>query len=54
LVEWNVQIALLKARTDNAKAEAKIEYYNTIEALQHKEDEARAKLHELKTAGDEA
>ena len=54
LEEWNAQIALLKARADKAKAEAKIEYYKTIEALQHKQDEARANLHELKTAGDEA
>ena len=54
LEEWNAQIALLKARADKGKAEAKIEYYKTIEALQHRQDEARAKLHELKTAGDEA
>ena len=54
LSEWNAQIALLKARADKAKAEAKIEYYKTIEALQHKQDEARTKLHELKNAGDEA
>ena len=54
LEEWNAQIALLKARADKAKAEAKIEYYKTIEALQHKQDEAGTKLRELKTAGDEA
>ena len=54
LQEWNAQIALFKARADKAKAEAKIEYYKTIEALQHKQDEARANLHGLKTAGDEA
>lgn len=54
LEEWNAQIALLKARAAKAKAEAKIEYNKTIEALQHRQDEARAKLHELKTAGDEA
>jgi multidrug resistance efflux pump len=54
LEEWNAQIALLKAKADKAKAEAKIEYYKTIEALQHKQDETRTKLHELKTAGDEA
>lgn len=56
LEEWNAQVALLKAKADKAKAEAeaKIEYYKTIEALQHKQDEARTKLHELKTAGDEA
>jgi hypothetical protein len=49
LEEWNAQIALLKAR-----AGAKIEYYKTIEALQHRRDEARTKLDGLKTAGDEA
>jgi multidrug resistance efflux pump len=54
LNEWNAQIALLKARADKAKAEAKIEYYKTIDALQHRQSEARTKLHELKTAGDEA
>ena len=54
LEEWNAQIALLKARADRAKAEAKIEYNKTIEAFQHRQDEARAKLHELKTSGDEA
>jgi multidrug resistance efflux pump len=52
--EWNAQITLLKARADKAKAEAKIEYYKTIETLQQKKDGARAKLDELKTAGDEA
>ena len=54
LKEWSAQIALLKAKADNAKADAKIEYYKTIEALQHKQDEAGTKLHELKNAGDEA
>jgi hypothetical protein len=54
LKEWSAQIALFKARADKGKTEAKIEYYKTIEALQHGQDEARAKLHELKTAGDEA
>jgi len=52
--EWKAQIALLKAKTEKAKAEAKVEYYKTIEALQHKQDEAGTKLHELKTAGDES
>ena len=33
LKEWNAQIALLKARADKGKAEVKIEYYKTIEAL---------------------
>ena len=54
LEEWNAQIALLKARADKARAGAKVEYYKTIEALQRRQDEARTKLNELKTAGDEA
>ena len=52
--EWKAQISLIKARADKAKAEAKIEYNKTIEGLQGKHDEAKAKLHELKTAGGEA
>ena len=54
LEEWSAQIALLRARADKAKAEAKIEYYKSIESLQHKKDDARTRLNELKTAGDEA
>ena len=54
LKEWNAQIALLKARAENAKADAKVDYYKTIEAFEHKQDKAKTKLQELKTAGDEA
>ena len=54
LKEWNAQISLLKAKAENAKADAKIDYYKSIEALEHKRDEAMTKLQELKTAGDEA
>ncbi|MBI5591286.1 MAG: coiled coil domain-containing protein [Deltaproteobacteria bacterium] len=58
LEEWNAQIALLKAKADKAKAEAKaeakIEYYKSIEALEHKQEAAGTKLRELKAAGDEA
>ena len=54
LREWSAQTALLKAKADKAKADVKIDYYKTIEALQHKQDEAKTKLQELKTAGDEA
>ena len=54
LKEWSAQIALLRAKADNAKADAKIEYYKTVDALQHKQNEAKTKLQELKTAGDEA
>jgi multidrug resistance efflux pump len=54
LEEWSAQIALLKARADKAKADVKIDYYKTIDALQRKQDESRTKLQELKAAGDEA
>lgn len=52
--EWNAQIVLLKAKADKAKADAKIEYYKNIEALEYKQREAGTRLRELKTAGDEA
>jgi seryl-tRNA synthetase len=52
--EWNAKIDLLKAKADTAKADAKVEYYAKIEALQHKRDKAGTKLQELKAAGDEA
>lgn len=52
--ELSARITLLKARADKATAEAKIEYAKSIENLQLKRDAARAKLHELKAAGDEA
>jgi len=54
LKEYNAQIALLKAKAENAKAGAKIDYYKTIDALEHKQDKAKTKLQELQTAGDGA
>lgn len=52
--EWKAQTALLKAGTDKARADAKIEYYKTLEALQHKQEVAGRRLCELKAAGDGA
>jgi len=54
LKEWNAQIALLKAKAANAEADVKIDYYKTIETLELKQNKARKKLQELKTASDEA
>ena len=54
LKEWSAEMALFKAKADKAKAEAKIEYYKTIETLQGKQDAARTKLQELRAAGDDA
>lgn len=52
--EWKAQIALLKAKANKAKADAKIGYYKKIEELERKQQVANTKLHELKNAGDEA
>ena len=54
LKEWSAEIALLKAKADKARAEAKIEYYKTIETLQGKQNMARTTLQELRAAGDDA
>jgi predicted ATP-binding protein involved in virulence len=54
LKEWDAEIALLKAKAQNAKSDAKIDYYKTIEALEHKQNKAKTKFQELKTSGDEA
>lgn len=54
LEEWKKQFAQLKVNADKATSEAKIEYHKTLEILQHKQDEAAKKLHELKAVGDEA
>ena len=48
LKEWNAQIALLKAKAENAEADAKIDLYKTIDALEHKQNKAKMKLQELK------
>jgi hypothetical protein len=53
LKEWSAQIALLRAKADKAKAEVKVEYYKMIETLQGKQETARMKLEELRTAGDD-
>jgi hypothetical protein len=54
LKEWGAEIALLKAKADKARADVKIEYYKTLETLQGKQDVARTKLKELRSAGDDA
>jgi hypothetical protein len=52
--EWNVQILLLKATADNAKANMKSKYYKNIEEVERKKEVAGTRLHELKNAGDDA
>lgn len=54
LKEWNAEIALLSAKADKTKAEAKIEYYEMIETLQGQHKEAKAKLLEIRAASEDA
>ena len=54
LKEWSAQLDLLKAKADNARADAKIEYNKAIDVLKHKQDDAATKLRELKSSSDEA
>lgn len=53
MVEWDVQIDLLKERAENATPDEKFEYANTISALQLKRDEAAVKLQGIATASDD-
>ena len=54
LEKWIAQISLFRAKADKAGAEAKIEYYKIIDALQDEQNGVRAKLQVLKSASDEA
>ncbi|HZR46503.1 MAG TPA: hypothetical protein VFA47_07360 [Candidatus Manganitrophaceae bacterium] len=54
LREWSAKIDQLKAKADKAKAEAKIEYYDQIEALKAKQKVVQAELQKLKASGEEA
>ena len=54
LREWSAKIDQLKAKADKAKAEAKIEYYDQIEALKAKQKVVQAELQKLKASGEVA
>jgi hypothetical protein len=53
MVEWDVQIDLLKDKAESATPEEKFEYSNTIAALQLKRDEAAVKLQGISAASDD-
>ena len=53
MVEWDVQIDLLKDKTESATPENKYEYANAIAALQLKRDEAAVKLQGISSASDD-
>jgi hypothetical protein len=48
LDEWSAEIDKLKAKADNAEADAQIEYYKQIEALRTMLKSADSKLTELR------
>lgn len=52
--EWSAKIDLLKARADQAKAEAKIEYNKGIEDLLRRKEALQAKISDLQHASDAA
>lgn len=54
LDEWNAEIDLLKAKADNASADAQIEYAKEIDELRSMRDAANSKLSEIKNAADDA
>lgn len=54
LDEWGAEIDQLKAKADNAKADAQLDYYKQIEELRSMQESTSNKLAELKDAGDDA
>lgn len=54
LDEWEAEIDKLKAKADQAEADARLKYYNQIEELQARHEEAAEKLAELKAASSDA
>ncbi|GGD78675.1 coiled coil domain-containing protein [Lacimicrobium alkaliphilum] len=54
LDEWNSEIDKLRAKADQAEADAQLEYYQQIETLREKQQESSRKLEELKAASDDA
>lgn len=54
LDEWKADIDKLKAKANEADADAQIEYYNQIDELRAMQETARNKLTELKESSDDA
>ena len=54
LEQWNAEIDKLRAKADEAEADAKIAYRKQIDDLRDRRDEAEAKLKEMTEAGDGA
>ncbi|ODC02792.1 coiled coil domain-containing protein [Terasakiispira papahanaumokuakeensis] len=54
LDEWNAEIEQLKAKAEQASADAQLEYYRKIEELRERQQEANSKLLEMKDASGQA
>jgi len=54
LDEWKADIAKLKAKASGAEADVQLAMNKQVEALEHKLEDARAKLSELAGASEEA
>ncbi|MBR9874522.1 hypothetical protein L3V31_18740 [Vibrio sp. J1-1] len=54
LDEWGAEIDKLKAKADNAEADAQLEYYKQIEELRSMQEDANNKLAELRESSDDA
>jgi uncharacterized coiled-coil DUF342 family protein len=52
--EWNAEIDRLKARAEQAEADARIEYHDEIQELKNYRNDARKKLDKLQHAGEGA
>ena len=54
LKEWSAKVKLLQAKSEMAKADAKIELYKQTQVLQEKQKDAQQKLNALKRASTDA
>lgn len=54
LDEWRADITKLKAKAEQAEADAQLTYYKEIEELRTQQEAARDKLDELRDASDDA
>ena len=52
--QWNAEIDKMKARFDEAEADAKIEYRKQLDAMRAQRDEAEVKLKEMRNASNDA
>lgn len=54
LDQWNAEIDKLKAKADEAEADAKVRYQQQLQELRRHRDEAEKRIKDLQQAGDDA